>query len=393
MNRPGLLQPVALISVLLVAPFAACRSWEMNQREFRSVTAWEKADAEPQVEDYQQQVRVYPVMSRLLFGALGREQQVIDNPSAKVRELLLDLTEQAEGDLLREAEVLRYALWVLSTDPSAYNRVAALRGVGILLERLAAAGDLDPMDAELYVRGLSAAAERELEQRVLQAYGDIDRLFGRGEVPLASADRAAYRQAIGVYAAQPLPRRRQQRDALRLFWSLAGFERDTEIAALARQALRRCMVYAALNGLRAALVPDAYSVDDFPDVRLCALRIYRRMGGTAAVPFLLYLLKRPGAVQVGRTIDRDPQVVLLLVRYSAQLRFELATRSYQGGPRPIDLLYELAVDTALRRDIQATALEGLALCLGPGRAPSPLPEDATWAREWWAGFIKQDEGR
>ena len=344
---------------------------------FNSAANWVDENEEPADAVYSETPRQHSVW--------GVSESLIDNPSEFVRWSAIDLVEYAGGDLREISLVVRRLLWMLSRDPNAFNRISALQGLEEILQRT----EMDLLDPAVYYQETDPREGVAAERRFRDAHEKLIDLFERpGRPALSDAQRADYLATLEVYAARPLPRLQWQRLQLRILWGVLSVESDPEVRAAGYEALRWSLRSAMCNGLRAALVPQDRSAADLPDVRNRALLLYRRVSGIAALPFLLRFLARPQLVAAEQRYDPDPEVRRVLVRMCAQLKYEHAIQSFEGGPMPIEFLYETAADdedAGLRR----VALEGLARCISGEQEGGRISLEFDWAREWWVEFVAQ----
>jgi hypothetical protein len=358
------LRALACIALVCSTAVSGCAAYEMALAEFDRVAEWEaKTREEPAEVAYSGQS---------------------ENPSSVARNTMRTLVWEMGDETLRHLQVCRRLLWVASKDPSAYNRIVALQGI----EHIVAARDNDLLAEEQYVKEISGAAIEGFERRVHSAYAALRRLIGRSHRPaIRPAERVEYLAAIRDFVEQPLGRERWQRDLLSFLWAVLVSEQDPAVLEAAQAAADRAIAYAACNGLRGALVPTGVDVAELPDVRVAAIHVYRRQAGPAALPFLLRLLAQPRIGPEDQRFDRDLDVRRVLVRLCAQLRYDLAMASHAGGPRPVEFLYETAVDEGEDVGLRRVAIEGLARCLAPELGIRRIDFDLEWARRWWRGFV------
>ena len=374
--------PVLLV---LLVMSTGCRSMYFANTldEFNSATHWIDENDEPDDAIYSETPRQHSEWG-LLFG-MGMSEALIDNPSGFVRQNAIELVEYAGRDPREISLVVRRLLWMLSRDPSTFNRICALEGLERILETL----EMDLLDLNAYYQEIDPQEGERAETRFRQEHQRLTDLFGRADRPAMSEEqRSEYISTLRDYTARPLPRLRWQRDQLQTLWSILEVETDPDVRAAGSDALRTALKSAMCNGVRAALVPEDRNAADLPDVRLRALLLYRRVSGIAALPFVLRFLARPQLEAAGQSYDPDLEVRRALVRMCAQLKYEHAILSFEGGPMPIEFLYDTASgdeDAGLRR----VALEGLARCLSEEREGTRISLELEWAREWWREFVAQ----
>ena len=375
-----------LLMPLVLAP-AGCYAVYLD--EFDSVAKWEDPLVEPRDVSWSVRPHVHHWYSWLFSDDVPALQ---DNPSAFARERIIELAHRVGGDLSRTAQVMRRLLWVIDKDPNPFNRIVALQGVELMMRRL----KVDPLEPGYYYEEPARAEALRRKEAFENAHAQLTRLFSRSDKPaLSAAQRESYVEALRVYSAHPRARLSWQRDQIRTTWSIFVDESDGVVREAARKPLFSAISTAACNGLRTALVPQAVDVEgrtdtfealkteDFPAVRLEALLVYRRLGGIPAVPLVLQLMDRPRIGIDEQRYDQDLQVRMLLVRLCSQLRYEHAVRGTGKGPRPIEFLYETAIDDEEDEGLRRLALEGLARCLGQRRISLELD----WARAWWKQYI------
>lgn len=356
----------------------ACSTYSTAIDEFDSIAGWNDPQTEPATVNYPDVALQYPWYA--WFVPADPVEAPVENPAGFARERIDLLAEYVSLDLTSMAQVTRRLLWVAHADPNAFNRIRSLQ----VIERILRLLQVDLLDDASYSKGLDFEAQARQEKVFLEADATLRRLFGRRDRPaLSNADRTAFRTALQIYTAEPLPRLRWQRDLIRTVWSAYVTETDPGVIDAAAIALRRAIRFAACNGLRAALVPDGIQTLDQPQVRLEVVSIYRRLGGIRAVSFLLDMLKRTQSGSLLHRFDQDLQVRMSLVRLCAQLKFEHADAGPFGDQRPIAFLYSIAVDESEDGGVRQVALEGLARCLSERLDFDTVPSDDQWARDWW----------
>jgi hypothetical protein len=366
-----------VLALLLTLPLTGC--YAMTLDEFDSVARWNDPLQEPTEVDWLANPKQYPWYSVFING--DPESYEEDNPSGFARECLDDLIDYVGDDISRMAQVARRLLWVAEKDPNAFNRISAVRGMERIIDTLG----LSPLDPIAYDREVDARKGLERMAQLRNAHETIEKFLGRADRgSLTASQRDEYLGALRGYTAIPVPRADWRRKLIRTTWTVFVVETDPDVKSAAHDALRRSVYFAVCNGLRSALVP--VDEDDFPSVRIEALFAYRRLGGIEAIPFVLGMMARPKFGARENRFDADPGVRRALVRLCAQLKYEHAVR---GTPRPLEFLYETAVDEAEEGDIRLVALEGLARCLYEKRGERRISLELEWADEWWKKYISE----
>jgi hypothetical protein len=362
----------------LLPTFLLGGCYGMTLDEFDSVARWDDPLQEPSIVNWSANPSQYSWYS--VFIGTDSVPAEEENPAGFARERLDDLVDSMGNDLSRIAQVARRLLWVSEKDPSALNRISAVRG----MERILRTFDASVLDPAAYSR-VDAAKGIELLARLRAAHDAIETLHGRADRgTLTAPQRARYVSALRDYTALPVPRPEWRRELIRTTWTVFVVESDPEVQRAARQALRRSIYFAVCNGLRTALVP--LDEDDLPAVRIEALYTFRRLGGIDAMPFVFRMMARPKLGPSERRYDRDRKVRMALVRICAQLNFEHASK---GDPKPLEYLYETAADEDEESDIRRVALEGLGRCLHEKLGMRRISLERDWADEWWKQYITE----
>ena len=368
--------------LLLLATTTLPGCFHMPLEQFDSVARWDVSGSEPAEVSYSDLPKQYPFFT-WMFGFAATPSPV-DSPSGFAREQMADLIRYLGGNLSRTAQVSRRLLWIMNKDPNPFNRIVAMQGIEQVLVLLGS----DLLDPDAYYRETDPVAGSRREKVLAAAHARLETLFGRPDRPaISDQQRRTYLTAMREYVAEPLPRQRWQRDLIRTLWSITVAETDPAVRRAAREALRRAIYLASCNALRAALVPQVFAAVDLPAVRAEAIFVYRRLGGVPAVPFVLKLMARPQIGSLVQRYDQDPQVRMVLVRLCSQLRYEHVLRDFDGGPKPVEFLFETAVDEEEDESVRRVALEGLARCLNEKLGRRKIDTDLGWARKWWSDFI------
>ncbi len=360
----------------LVLVLGGCTSFQTALAEFDSVTQREGAEAEPERLVYAPAPQRYPWLVRQLDGLgvdflvrtafqVERSPSPVDNPLEFARERVQIVVAKARGDLPRTALAADRALWVAQVGgDQPLAQAQAVDGIAALLTDLG----FDPLALQL--PDPTATTETRVAAWLEALRGGWPDQRG------ASFDgerRTAYAAALAALGERPLPDAADQRALIRALGRGVALERDPELVGPTQEALRRALFHGLALGLRSALFAPA------PVVREAAILAFRRLGGVAAVPFVLALVaKAPAAVPSGiNRFDDDRHVRLMLVGLCGQLRGDAALRGVGGGPAPIEYLYETCsadADSGLR----LVALEALARALG-----RPIVFEGQWAERWW----------
>jgi hypothetical protein len=354
---------------------SACRaSFGMALSEFDAISGLEKAESWPDRVAYVHDPLRYPWLFRSLdhigFGWIFRELEVertpdaIENPSGFARECLEDMIAGSEGDLGSTAKVTRRLLWVAELDEEqAMNQAVAVNGMVRLM--IALGSEATPRqlpDATITTEDKFTAWLATLDQGWPAKRGaDFD-----------DAARAAYVDALQQITALPHPSSAGQRALIGALDRLLELEKDRALAGETRRALLEALRHGMSMGLRRALYARA------PRVREAAIRGLRRLGGPKSVPVLLNLIAKPASAARGiNRYDDDRFVRLALVRICGQLAAPLVFESCDGGPAPVELLYETSYSDP-DEGLRLVALDALARSLGRN---SSFDDD--WAERWW----------
>jgi hypothetical protein len=378
--------PVArLTTAALLMVAAGCTSFATALAEFDSVSQREGADQEPERIEYEQSPRRMPWALRQIEGlgvdavlaqllGIEPEPSSVENPPGFARERLRILLDRCGRDPVRCALVGTRVLWVAELDTYPLNQVEAIRGMGRILELQG----MDPLAM------LAPDPRRTTQAAVAEWLAAIETGWpgprpGRAR---SAAERDAYLAALGAITELPLPAASDQRALLRALGRGYELESDAAVRPTALHALRRALYHGLCAGLRTALEsPTA-------DVREAAIRELHRLGGVDAIAFVLARISKPAALAAnpGERYDEAIAVRRTLVRLCGQLDESRARRGRDGGPAPVEFLYETAAadaDPGLRR----IALEALAHCLR-----RPVSFDPEWAERWWVDYVARREG-
>jgi hypothetical protein len=360
---------------LVVASFASgCAQYPTVRMEFDSATGFDAAAQEPRELDYRDEVMRWPWALRqiegtgvdglfaFLFGAQPGPTR-IDNPSEFVRERLQLMTELSEDDLGRIAETSLRVLWIAwaaAADPQPLNQMVAIDCMAALLEVLG----VDPLDVP-FPTGDPEAVERTAVWIAAVEQNSAGRRAG----PLDEEARTAYLEVLGKLSERPTVRPSQDRQVIRVLLQAARQETDPTLRAAVVVSLRTALGNALGHQLRIKLRDPA------ADVREAALLALYRLSGPRVVPVSLFALA--GARRGSATYDQSPDFRRTWVRLCAQLPREWVFESYQGGPTPIEFLYDTAKGDE-DPGLQLVALDAMARCLA-----KPISFDPQWADEWW----------
>jgi hypothetical protein len=380
----GLLRRLYLAAAALLP--AGCTTYEVARMEFDSITGFDLArDGEPERVAYRHDVARWPWAVRQFEGTgfdwflavtsgARPGPREIDNPAEMLRERMQALTELAVEDFGRTADLAHRLLWVVAREEAALDQIIALSSLGELL----AAMQVDPLQVPFAspdpVADLDAT---EAALRSLEALAPAARA-GRA---LDDAERRRYLGALRGLGRRPSGSAAAGRRVIRVLLRCAATEPDAELRAATRQSLADAIACEAAQAIRIQLASTS------ADVREAALRTLHRLSGPRVVPFSLRALaSRPGGGGSWR-YDPDEGFRRTWVRMCAQLPPELVFASYDGGPQPIEFLY----DTATRDEsegLRIVALDALSRALG-----RPVSLDRAWADAWWTDLSLERDGR
>jgi len=334
-----------------------------------------------------------PLKPLLMLGLPATTRNKLENPSEKVRELLVELAPKAGDDLGRAVASTRLLVRVAALDESALNRIAALDGLGCL----AVAHGVDLVAGLTQgTRALDAAAD------LGKWRADFQDLRPAARTPpgsaLAAADAERYRAALAGLGATP---RSHWQDRLAVVNSLDVARRDegdADLRAATTAALQQALGFAiqwsvvdAMAGRESALV----------DVRMRAIEIIHRAGGPDSVPLLLaWLVSSPAAKATGEPdFDSDVMLQRRLIHYCGQLdraralqRVQLPGREPWQAVAPVEFLAQIILnDDPFTSPTVLPAREALARCLGRskvGLADDLGPGSVDWVTEWYAEYTR-----
>lgn len=320
----------------------------------------------------------------LVFGA--RHEGELENAAGHVRELLVELPDEAAGDLVAGSDAFVRLSLFAEVDPGVATQITALDCLGQLAVQL----QLPMFAAAMESFGLSADPTRLAAARAAIRLGRPEQ---RATQVWDEARRANYREALATLVERPLP---GWPDRLALVGELATLwqlETDRELRAQLEIVLRTAtaqsfelLLLRKVQGQRSELA----------DVRLAAMQGIRSLGGPRTVPLLLAYMAAPAAdLRAGdrQRFDPDPLVQLRLIHLCGQLRGELALQALRLPNRdawePIAPAEFLAMTVLNERDYFSTlrvpALAALALSLG-------LPR-ITYEVDWVAQWLKDRQSR
>ena len=363
-----------------------CPNFSTALSEFDSVAGWQPAKAEPDVVSYQEEAQRMPLPVRALewsgldvalTGLFGLEpsKSKINNPGQFARDRLQCVAEQAGGDVHRTALAVARLSWVLDGDPHPFNQITALHGLHMLAVSLA----LDPLRQDMGTVGEQSdeAIVLAWEPHVSAMRDAVTEIAGGQGLSAATSARCV--ASIARVAEQVPPAARDRRAQMLLLNFLAHRAAERELRVTALSALDISLRRLAADSLRRALYEPRS-----PLVRDGAVRACCALGDEAAVARILRSVTTPrGAATTASTAsDLDRAVRLTLVRLCGQLPAAQAMRGVQGGPPPIEFLYDVIADGSADRALQVAALEALACCLG-----KPLSIERAWADAWWADYV------
>lgn len=302
----------------------------------------------------------------------------LKSPVRHVRELLVELPDEAGGDRQANVQLGLRVAWLAAFDQNSANRVIALDVLAEVAQRLAL--PVLPAPAEALLVPLEAATAAAAQATLAQHAAGL-----RGETVLAADERAASLQALQVVVAAPLsglaPRLQLAQQLALLQYEAV----DAELAAAADAALQAALTHV----VRGVLIDLCRSrAADLSEVRLCAIEHFRRLGGPASVP-LLVALTTATPEQIRRGEDRfepDPLVRLRLLSYAGQLRGELAQQQVLlpgveawATLSPAEFLAQTILnEQSYYSRLRVPALKTLSLSL---ERPT-FDYDVAWVRAW-----------
>lgn len=320
----------------------------------------------------------------LVFGA--RHEGELENAAGHVRELLVELPDEAAGDLVASSDAFVRLSMFAEVDPGVATQITAMDCLGQLAVRLQLpmfAGAMDSFGLQADPARLAAARAAirlgRPEQRTPQAWDE--------------ARVANYREALATLVERPLP---GWPDRLALVGELATLWRletdrglQAQVGIVLRTAIAQSFELLLLRKVQG-------QQGELADVRLAAMQGIRSLGGPRTVPLLLAFMAAPAnEVRAGSTrrFDPDPLVQLRLIHLCGQLRGELALQALRLPNRdawePIAPAEFLAMTVLNEQDYFSTlripALAALALSLG-------LPR-ITYEVDWVAQWLKDRQSR
>lgn len=319
-----------------------------------------------------------------LFGA--RHEGELDNAAGHVRELLVELPDEAAGDLVACSDAFVRLAMFAEVDPGVATQITAMACLSQLAVRL----QLPMFAGAMESFGLQADPTRLAAARAAIRLGRPEQ---RPTQDWDAARAANYREALATLVERPLP---GWIDRLALVGELATLwqlETDAELRVHLGTVLRT----ATAQALELLLLRKVQGQQpELADVRLSAMQAIRSLGGPRTVPLLLAFMAAPAnEVRAGSTrrFDPDSLVQLRLIHLCGQLRGELALQALHLPNRdawePIAPAEFLAMTVLNEQDYFSTlripAMAALALSLG-------LPR-ITYEVDWVAQWLKDRQSR
>ena len=376
------------VAIAGVVVLSSCGSFDASAREFDSISARAADGREPSELDYQSSAMRYAWPLRWMEGtgvdvvlvrllALSPEPVPIANPGGFARDRIAELAPLAVGDLQRVAQAAVRLLWVADLDANPLNQVVALRGLQLLLEDIG--GDPTTMVHP------SSAADIDAQLAALLAVYESGWPGSRGDAPLSEPLRSEYRDVLGALVERPLPRPTEQRNLIRSLSGAVQLETDAELRAVAQESLVAALrhgIYQSFRRSVRAAPSDA--------VREVAMQMLLRSSGRNGLPFVLATIARPPATVImqGNRYDASESVRRYLIRVCAQATPEQLEESFDGGPEPIEFLYDTIAERPGSPSLRMTAME--AFCLATRRDVSYEYAKAT---EWYDDFTRRKRAR
>lgn len=302
----------------------------------------------------------------------------LKNPVRHVRELLVELPDEAGASPEANVQLGLRVAWLAAFDQNSANRVIALDVLAGVAQRLQL--PVLPCTPEELLVPLEAATVQEAQAVLAQHAAAL-----RGEAVLAADDRTASVAAMQALVAAPLPGLAARLQVAQQLAVLQHEARDAEVLAAAEPALRAALTH-VVRGVLLELCRTRSA--DLSDVRLCAIEHFRRLGGPASVPLLVALTTAtPEQIRRGEErFDPDPLVRLRLLTYAGQVRGELAQQQVElpgveawAALSPAEFLAQTILnEQSYYSRLRVPALKTLSLAL---ERPT-FDYDVTWVRTW-----------
>lgn len=327
---------------------------------------------------------------RLLLGYVAGSTSFVEleNPSQHARELMLELPDEVGGDLSRGADAIARLLLVAELDDNPANVIVALDGSVRVMRQLGLDGVGDPATIDQPVAVARIDAARATIRSSRPGARDATTAELTGEL------RDDYRTAVATLVERPLPTWSNRIALIGDLLALWQQEPDRELRSELASHLRTAIAHA----VRGALIRELRDTTrDRADVRLCAIQLFRGLGGPESVAFLLALTVEPisSARRTAARYDPDLLVQLRLIHLCGQLSGELATRAVALPGQeswqviaPADFLAEIILterdayeESLIYSRLRIPALIALSLALG---RPT-LEFDEGWVKAWYEG--------
>jgi hypothetical protein len=309
----------------------------------------------------------------------------LENPAGHVRELVVELPDEAGDDLSLATGAMLRLLLLAELDPGAGTRLAALDGLCATADALR----LPVFSGDFAQFGLLADTTRVGAARIAL---QTSRPAQRGPDGLPGAQATNYAEALATLVERPLPDWSAQQELVVDLFEAWRSESVSALRSASEQALRQALGHA----LEQALVRAVQGRDpQAAELRVCAMQQIRRLGGPHAVPLLLAVMAASASeVRGGRErFDPDPAVQLQLIHLCGQLRGELALQALRLPGRddwePVAPADFLAMTVLRERDyfskLRGPALAALALCLQQPK----FSQDPAWVEVWYRDRQRQ----
>lgn len=336
-----------------------------------------------------------PIRPILMWILPATDRYQLENPSERVRELLVELAPKAGGDLQRNVATVRRLVRILQLDPSALNRLTALDGIGLIADRfeIDLVAGLERGSLRLQVPDEAPQWLRELGALVPQQRGDGGRL---------SAEQAnRYRSVLAALTAQPWPTWQQRLALVGDLGRALADERDDELVPVVRTALQNALRHAVQWAVVEAVQGQSPL---WVDVRLRALDLLHRAGGPDSVPLLLALMMNSAENKAAGMPDFDPDVMMQrrlihlcgqLDRVRAEQSVLLPGREKWQAVAPAEFLAIRALQDGFLDPTALPAREALAHCIGRPRLGlgEDQAEGEDWVLTWREDFQRRQAAR
>lgn len=328
---------------------------------------------------YMRSPMTWPLRWPLGFAFGPKHLSELDNPAGHVRELVVELPDEAGDDLSLCTGAFQRLSVLAELDSGIGTRIAAVDGLCAIADAL----QLPVFASGFDQFGLPADPTRVAAARIALQTG---RKAQRPPDGLGEAQAANYAGALATLVERPLPTWSEQMDLVATLLDAWCTEDVAELQRTTERALRAALGHA----LEQTLVRTVQGRDpQAADLRVCAMQQIRRLGGPRAVPLLLAVMAASASeVAGGRDrFDLDAAVQLQLIHLCGQLSGELALQALQLPGRddwePVAAADFLAMTVLRERDyfskLRGPALAALALCLQQPK----FSQDPAWVEAWY----------